>query len=272
MTRLRKAEKATAIKKKREEVEALRKALAGSDKQHPTAVAPVPRGGLELTGSKSRRQGIENDTSCAGSTLSSNGRSHFRRQETHYEGVEIADGHLRRRMDADGDNIKSSVLEADAVTTNSAPGTARVSSDSAVSRDRSDGGQALSDHLSLANSCSSPCNRLALQPPIADISPPLSVNRSEREERRRWFEGDRKDPLDKRDGREPGVATETATEEASATDPGGEREGALLTSESEINSRTELAEQGNQEGGASGRIFPPNLAIKPAIAGDALHR
>lgn len=276
VTRLRKAEKATAIKKKREEVEALRRALAGSDKQPPAAVMPVPGGGLGPTGSRSRRQGLENDASCAGSTLSSNGRRHFRRQETYDERVGIADDYLRRRMGSDGDNIESSSLEADGVTSNSPLGTGRVSSDSAASDDKPDGGQTLTDHLSLPNSCSSPCSRLPLQPPVADVSPPLSVNRSGREGRRRWLEDDRKYPLDRRGSGEPGVETETATWEVSATGLGGGGEGAPRLSEDEINSRTGLAEQGNRGEGASSNICPPNREGKEdklAISDDTtLHR
>lgn len=271
VTRLRKAEKATAIKKKREEVEALRRALAGSERKHPAAVAPVPGGGLAPTGSKSRRQGFENDDLYTGSTLSANSGSNFRRQ-THHESVEIADSYLRRRVGVDGDNTESSVLEADVVTTNSEPGTARVSSDSAVSDGRLDGGQALSDHLTLPNSCISPCSRLPLQPPLADISPPLSVNRSEKEGRRRWFEDDRKDPLNRRDRRESDVAAETATGETSEINPDGGGEGAPLTSEGENNSRTGLDEQGNRAEGVSNIICPPNRAGTPAISDDTLHR
>lgn len=273
MTRLRKAEKATAIKKKREEVEALRRALAGPDKQHLTAVPPVPGGGLEPTGNKSRRQEPENDTSCAGPTIYSNGRSHVCRRDTHNESVGIADRHLRRRMGADGDNIEPSVPEADVVTTHSAPGTARVSSDSAVSDDRLNGGKALSDYLSLSNACSSPRSRVPLQLPVADVSPPLSENRSEREGRRRWFEDDRKDPLDRKGSRGLDVATETATREANAIGPDGEREGTSLTSKSEINSRTGLGEQGNRGKGVSSSTRPPNREGEPAISDDTtLHR
>lgn len=273
MTRLRKAEKATAIKKKREEVEALRRALAAPDKPHPTAVPPVAGGGLEPTGNKSRRQEPENETSCAGPTIYSNGRSHVRRHDTHNESVSIADRHLRRRMGADGDNIEPSVPEADVVTMHSAPGTARVSSDSAVSDDRLNGGEALNDYLSLPNPCSSPRTRLPLQPPVADVSPPLSENRSEREGRRRWFEGDRKDPLDRKDSRELDLGTETVTREASAIDPDGEREGTSLTSRGERNPRTGLGEQGSRGKGVSSSTCPPNREGKPAISDDTtLHR
>lgn len=273
MTRLRKAEKTTAIKKKREEVEALRRALAGSDQQHPATVMPVPGGGFGPTGSRSRRQGIANDTSCAGSTLSSNDRRHFRRQETNNESVGIADNRLRRKMGSDGDSIESLALEADDVTSNSPPETARVSSNSAGSDDRPEDGQTLTDHLSLPNSCSSPCSRLPLQAPVAAVSPPLSVNGCEREGRRRRLQGDRKDPLDRRDSREPGVATETATREACATGRSGGREGMPRPSEGEINSRTRLAEQGNRGKGAESSVRPPNREGKPAISDDTtLHR
>lgn len=280
VTRLRKAEKAAAIKIKRDEVEALRRALAGSEKKNPTTVAPTTGGELAPTGSNSRPQRLGSDASCAGSnvssnggslTLSSNDGSKFRRQETHIESVEIRDRTLRGK-DADGDNIESSVLEADIVATNSAPGTARVSSDLAVSDDRLNGGQAMSDNISLPNSCISPVSRLPLQPPVADFSPPLSETRPEREGRRRWFEDDRKDSVDRRGSRQPGVASETAMGEANATDPDGGREEAILTCEGETNLRTGLAGSEDRRGGANNSIYPPNQADKPAISGDSLHR
>lgn len=196
VTSLRKAEKAAAIKTKREEVEALRRALEKSSRQpKPIVLTAQMSGGMFGLGDGA----IEDVQGDDVSELSS-GPPSFRRSTRSYrqqeppgktadrssslaEALNTCDGDVEQiKPEGDADQKSQNVP-----TTPMTPRHLESSVPHVQFGDRrSQGG-----HGKSLDSRSSPGDRFEPRPPAADVSPPLSARTPGwKEERRRWCEVD----------------------------------------------------------------------------------
>lgn len=186
VTRLRKAEKAAAIKIKREEVEALRKALGGTTQNHPTTVESLASRAAGSTGGTNRPQVLNGNNLIVKKNsffLSSENRRS--REETPRHDFELLDLSLRENRVSEhprgspegGDGVEASHLLS------SRPKKMLRSIKGNLSKNIR---QDLGEQLRVPSICTTVYDRQDLQPPTADISPPLSLQGLGREGQEPW--------------------------------------------------------------------------------------
>lgn len=345
VTSLRKAEKAAAIKIKREEVEALRRALKkpGGQRQlvHTT---PSSGGEFGLTDGAAEllQRSKDNDLRSGSACSSHRGAQSYRQLElpkevtnpssTYDVGTaspcdgyveqmnlnseaivrncvaermlntsgssapharlkgEESRGHHREVSDSrdssgDQEKLRPPVADADfkplkrqseEITRNTSAELAKKSSDSTAPQLELEGDQALQDHhQEVSSSRDSSGGRPKLRPPVVDVSPPLSVRRSEREEGRCCWSGDGdRDPADR--GIRPDLdwtrGTVVEGRVVGASTPGA-KEVEPLASGRKYNSGVEGLERGSGHGGVDESTYPPSHpADEGVISDNPLHR
>lgn len=176
VTSLRKAEKAAAIKIKREEVDALRKALEKSSRQSkPNLTAPISGGMFGLTDAP---QGDDvSDLSSGPPSFRRSARS-YRQQEPPRATVDRSSSLAEALKTCDGDveQIKpKSDADPKSIATATAPSSVELPAPRAGLSDQlPQGGRKSPDSRSSSGA------RSQLRPPAADVSPPLSARTPER--------------------------------------------------------------------------------------------
>ena len=275
VTRLRKAEKAAAIKIKREEVEALRRALEKSGHQkQPILTAPMSGGMFGLTDGPSEPQRVDR----GGDPLSESPSTHSSAQS--YRKLEppgaIAERHDLRAEKAtlDDDNAKpAQQSHGDARAESPADKVKRQSSGPAAPLRGLSDNQSQGEHRTMSRDSSG--DRSQLRPPVADVSPPLSLRRSERGERRRGRPEDGNDLLPSAGGfpRGQGGAAEIdhAGEAAAPGAPGGKAEPAPARG-GKNSTRADQAEQGSWGTVGDDGIFPLAHPDEGMASDNPLHR
>lgn len=278
VTNLRKAEKAAAIKMKREEVEALRRALK-KPAQQKQLIPSTPRSGSMfgvVDGTAELQQGGKDSDLHSGPASSSH------RSAQSYRELEVPREIANRSTYGEDTSspcdgaVEPLSPNREAIDRNPVAEPAQHASDSAaphfgLTKDE----QSQSHHREVSSSRDSSVGRPKLRPPVADISPPLSTRRSEREEgRRRWSEEDGElDPVDR--GYRPDLGGTLGTTVTGgvvgASTPGG-REVAPLASEHKDIARVEGVERGTGHRGVDDSIYPKNCPDQAVISDNPLHR
>lgn len=192
VTSLRKAEKAAAIKAKREEVEALRRALERPSRQpKPTLTAPLSGAMFGLTDSpREAPQGDDvSDLSSGPPSFRCSTRS-YRQQEPPRATVDCSGSLAGALKTCDGD-IKQVKSKGDADPKSLAMPTTPPSSELPAPHVGLRDQWPQEGHRNFLDSRRSSGDRCQLRPPAADVSPPLSAGTPEREEEwRRWSKED----------------------------------------------------------------------------------
>ncbi|CAM9495431.1 unnamed protein product [Ectocarpus sp. 8 AP-2014] len=206
VTALRKAEKAAAIKIKRQEVEALRKALQKtSQQQHLAPSALISVGMFGSTDGASELENVvkRNNSSTRGGLFQRPGHR-YRHLEQPDKISERSNLLVETPPPGGGGDVAGNVTEG--VTPDMLDS---ISLEAGLDDQRS-----ADDGNVISTSRDSSAGRRNLRPPAADVSPPLSLRRSQREEdrRRRWSEEDDTIlPVDSGRSRGLGVATARET-------------------------------------------------------------
>lgn len=180
VTRLRKAEKAAAIKIKREEVEALRKALEKSGHQkQPVRTAPMSGGMFGLTDGSSGLQGVDKDGDLLNGAppVQSNAHSYRRleapetivdRNANRAETPTLGDGNVNPIPTRDEDQADDPTDQTEHRLLCPPEPRGGLGAKRPKGEDRT-----------ISASHDSSGDRSPLRPPAADISPPLSLRTSE---------------------------------------------------------------------------------------------
>lgn len=226
---MRRAEKAAAIKMKREELEALRRALANATKPNPaTSVEAVAGERFGLTGGVGAQQMIDNGNTVSGSALSHSGE-----ERRHQRGILGMNGELPHahvgEANAGEETVKVFEQARIHATRSYAPEITRTVVESMLVGDRALDRRKTTtgDQPAPTNTGDSSCSRPILHPPLVGVSPP----RSEQEGRKRWFEHGHESP-EREKKSVPDMVTGTGT--TRATNPvGGGDEGFLVVRGSE---------------------------------------
>lgn len=192
VTSLRKEEKAAAIKIKREEVEALRRALEKSSQQNkPILTAPISGGmfGLIDDANEGLREGEVSDLPSGPRSFRRSAQS-YRQQEPRGTPVDRSSSLVEASNTCDGD-VEQNKPKANDDPKSLATGKKTRLLESPAPHVGPSDQQSQIDHRKLPNSRNSSGDRSLLRPPVADASPPLSARTPERKEgRRRWSEED----------------------------------------------------------------------------------
>lgn len=187
---LRKAEKAAAIKVKREEVEALRRALAQSPQQRkPILAAPISDGMFGLTGgaTEAPQAGEVSDLSSGPPSFSRSAQS-YRQQEPPRTIVDRSSSLVETSDTCDGD-VEQISPEGNYDTKRLTMATATRLFEPPAPHVGLTDQQSQGDHRKICDSRNCSDELSQLRPPVVDVSPPLSVRTPENKEgRRRWSE------------------------------------------------------------------------------------
>ncbi len=253
VTRLRKAEKAAAIKIKREEVEALQRALEKSGQQNkPVLIAPMSGGMFGLTDGSSELQRVDKggDLLNGEPPVQSNTQS-YRRLEVPGAIVDRNANHQETVALNDAD-VNPMPQKNEAQAEHPAHQTQHQLLDPPVPRDGLGAKQPQGEDRTFFTSRDSLGDRAQLRPPAADISPPLSLRRSETGERRRRRPENRDDSLPPEGGICPaqgGSAGTGRTEEAVAASVTAGTGGAPCARGGQNGVRVDRVEQGSRHMG-----------------------
>lgn len=265
---------------KREELEALRRALTNATKANPATSAEAVAGErFGLTAGVGAQQMIDNGDTVSGSALSHSGE-----ERRHQRGILGVDGELPHvhvgEANAGEETVKVCKQARIHATRSYAPEITRtvvesmLVGDKALDRSKTTTG----DQPALTDTGDSSCTRPILHPPIVGVSPP----RSEQEGRRRWFEHGHESP-EREKKRVPDTVTGTGT--ARATNPGGGGDEAYLqvrSSEPGVEStpedhressegfRKNLSRLDGQRG--AGRVGSGSTTYEVAESDNPLHR
>ncbi|CAM9903859.1 unnamed protein product, partial [Ectocarpus sp. 12 AP-2014] len=274
VTALRKAEKAAAIKIKRQEVEALRKALRKTSQQQN--LGPSAPTSIGMFGSTDGARGPEN---AVNRNNPSTGGGLFQRSGHSYRHLEQPDeiserSNLLAETSPPGGGGEGALNpHGDDVAGNVAEGVTPDMLDSISLQVGLDDQRSAQDGnvISTSRDSSAP-GRRNLRPPAADVSPPLSLRRSQRGEdrRRRWSEEDDTIlPVDS--GRSRGVGVATARE-TPATASKIEQE-VSQPSTGDVHSETvERPRQGVRDRSIDTGVCLPSRPGNTAVPDDPLHR
>ncbi|CAM9253119.1 unnamed protein product [Pylaiella littoralis] len=274
VTSLRKAEKAAVIKIKREEVEALRRALKKPSQQKQLTHTAFSSGDVfgSTDGAVELQQGSnDNDLRSGSACPSHSGAQGYRHLEPPRELPNRSTFDLGISSSRDGDIEQLKLYKNDP----SAEPPQKVS-DSAVPHFELQDEQSSRDHnQEVFSSRKSSGGRPKVRPPIADISPPLSVRTSEREEGQRcWSEengeidiADRGFCLDL-----PGAPGTVVTGGVVGGNTPGARGVAPLASGEEEGAGVEGFERGSEHGVVDGSTYSRNRLDEEAISDNPLHR
>jgi len=259
VTRLRKEEKAAAIKIKREEVEALRRALEKSGHQkQPITTAPMSGGLFGPTDSSSELQHVEKDGHLLNEAPS------FQYSTQSYRRLEapeaIADRSAGRAgtVTLDYGDVDAMKPNGDAHTGDPTDESKQQMLDPPVPRGGLSDQQPQGERRMIFTSRDSSGDLSQLRPPVADTSPPLSSRRSEGGGGRRRRPENGEDLWPPAGGNSPvqgGTVGTGRTGGAVAASVPGREGGTPRAHGSENDARAERAERGSRHSGAGDDVI-----------------
>ncbi|CAM9098942.1 unnamed protein product [Ectocarpus sp. 4 AP-2014] len=274
VTALRKAEKAAAIKIKRQEVEALRKALQKTSQQQNLAPsAPISIGMFGSTdGARGLEMVVKGHNPSTGEGVFQR-RGHSNRHLEQPDEISERSNVLAETSTPGGGGAGALNPHCDDVAGNVAEGETTDMLDSISLEVGLDDQRSADDGNVISNSRdSSAPGRRNLRPPAADVSPPLSLRRSQREEdrRRRWSEEDDTVlPVDGGCSRGLGVATARDTP---ATASKREQEVSQPSSGDAHSEMVKRPRQGVRDRSIDNGVCRPSRSGNMAVPDDPLHR
>ncbi|CAM9382816.1 unnamed protein product [Scytosiphon promiscuus] len=194
VTSLRKAEKAAAIKIKREEIESLRQALDNSEQDKQRAIgSPISGGMCRLT-----RDATEVRQMAKDGDLSTESVLPLRTSTQRYRQQQLPVDFQRFNLDTEksisgSDNIQATMSDSGALAASTVDGKEQIPVAPAATYDGLGDAKSPRKHGAVSNSCDRPGVSAILRPPVADVSPPLSMRRSERERQPRRYSDENDD-------------------------------------------------------------------------------
>ncbi|CAM9498130.1 unnamed protein product, partial [Hapterophycus canaliculatus] len=277
VTSLRKAEKAVAIKVKREEIESLRRALEKSAQDKQRAISSPSTGRMiRLTCGAVEFQQISKDGYVSAESKASLCTSTPTYRQQQLPGGYFQRSNLDRKMSTSADGeIEGMMSGGGALAANRSDDKEQETAEPVAHYTGSGDEKLQYTHEKASNPRDQPGIRPKLRPPVVDVSPPLSARRSERtDERQRWSDEDAELAVFGSGRSQAQCVMARVDAGANAATPSPRlRERAPVAATRDLHTGSvERGDLRKGSGDVNESFRPPSDRPEPAISDDPLHR